>query len=386
VRLFILFILYLLYINFGLSQNLVQNHSFETEIIDFKNYSAKWQKCLKSDSPDYFLFDSITKTNNIFDNYIGNVTPRTGNACVGLFFYRKHKNKNTKNVREFIQGKLKEPLKKDSIYYIEYYVWLDLESNIALKDFGAYLSSNKIYYKKDKYIFEIKPQIIYQDDYITDKNNWSKVSGYYKAKGNEKYIIIGCFKPDKKLKRTRLKNDISNKDKQLKWDTENREYIAYYYIDDVNVSIATKIEPENIIIPEESIALINDEPEIDDFNIKHIDIDSVVILKNILFEFDKAEIQPISYNELNRLLNLLRNNPGLKIDIYGHADKIGNEKYNKKLSELRAKAVFEYLIANGINKSRLSFDGFGSSRPIKKNNSEEDRKYNRRVEFKVIEK
>jgi outer membrane protein OmpA-like peptidoglycan-associated protein len=91
-------------------------------------------------------------------------------------------------------------------------------------------------------------------------------------------------------------------------------------------------------------------------------------------------------SELNNLVKLLNQYPTLKIEISGHTDDVGNEEYNQKLSVDRAQAVVNYLISKGISSSRLSFIGFGFTKPIADNTTEEGRKLNRRSEFKIISK
>lgn len=117
---------------------------------------------------------------------------------------------------------------------------------------------------------------------------------------------------------------------------------------------------------------------------KRIEVGSSIILKNIFFDFDKASLKPESKTELDRLSKLLVELPNLKIEISGHTDNIGSPQYNKTLSERRAKAVVDYLIANGINSERLTFKGYGFEKPIATNDTEEGRQQNRRTEFKVI--
>ena len=73
------------------------------------------------------------------------------------------------------------------------------------------------------------------------------------------------------------------------------------------------------------------------------------------------------------------------IEISGHTDNQGGEAYNQKLSENRAKSVFEYLLNNGIDKSRLSYKGYGEEKPVDSNDTEEGRANNRRTEFKILE-
>lgn len=106
-----------------------------------------------------------------------------------------------------------------------------------------------------------------------------------------------------------------------------------------------------------------------------------VALRNVFFASGSAELLPASVEELQRLLRLLRENPDMRIQINGHTDDIGEEKDNQVLSEQRAKAVRDYLAAQGVDTSRLTYRGFGESMPIAPNDSAENRQRNRRTEF-----
>ena len=125
-------------------------------------------------------------------------------------------------------------------------------------------------------------------------------------------------------------------------------------------------------------------PFIKDVPLKPIKVGEIVVLRNIFFETDKFELKNESKVELNKLIDLLKLNKSLKIEISGHTDNVGNEKYNLTLSENRAKTVYEYLSNNGILKTRLTFKGYGWSKPIENNDTENGRANNRRTEFKVI--
>jgi outer membrane protein OmpA-like peptidoglycan-associated protein len=92
-----------------------------------------------------------------------------------------------------------------------------------------------------------------------------------------------------------------------------------------------------------------------------------------------------SYTELDRLYNILQENPLMKIEISGHTDKTGTDQINIKLSENRAKVVVDYLVQKGIDRSRLEYKGFGSLQPISDNATSAGRAKNRRVEFKILE-
>lgn len=107
-------------------------------------------------------------------------------------------------------------------------------------------------------------------------------------------------------------------------------------------------------------------------------------LNNILFVRGKAVLLPSSDAELANLLSFMQQNQKVKILIGGHTDNQGSYKLNKKLSENRAAAVYNVLVANGILKSRLKFEGFGPSKPVAANNSEKGRRLNRRVEVTML--
>jgi outer membrane protein OmpA-like peptidoglycan-associated protein/tetratricopeptide (TPR) repeat protein len=111
---------------------------------------------------------------------------------------------------------------------------------------------------------------------------------------------------------------------------------------------------------------------------------AVAVLKNIFFDPNKYDLKPESGAELAEIVQLLKDNPTLKIQINGYTDNSGNPADNIKLSEDRAKSVTDYLIAKGIAPTRLSSKGWGDTLPIADNNTPEGRARNRRTELKVI--
>ncbi len=106
---------------------------------------------------------------------------------------------------------------------------------------------------------------------------------------------------------------------------------------------------------------------------------------NLEFENDKAIILKKSYGDLESLINILLVRDELKITLEGHTDNNGTEEYNMRLSENRVKAVKDFIVANGIDASRIKTSFFGESKPIADNNTEEGQAKNRRVEMKIIE-
>lgn len=109
------------------------------------------------------------------------------------------------------------------------------------------------------------------------------------------------------------------------------------------------------------------------------------LLNNLFFGKGKSEPLPESMNELKRVYDLLKRYNKLKVEIAGYSDNIGSDEFNIKLSSLRAKSVYDYLIGKGIKESQLSYSGYGKVNPIANNTTEEGRSLNRRIEFKIIE-
>jgi outer membrane protein OmpA-like peptidoglycan-associated protein/Tol biopolymer transport system component len=114
-----------------------------------------------------------------------------------------------------------------------------------------------------------------------------------------------------------------------------------------------------------------------------IKVGSQVTLNNIFFETNKYELLPPSLIELNILTTLLQSNPTLEIEVQGYTDNIGDDNLNERLSENRAKAVYNFLLKEGITAKRITFKGYGKTKPRADNATEEGRKQNRRTEFVI---
>lgn len=108
-----------------------------------------------------------------------------------------------------------------------------------------------------------------------------------------------------------------------------------------------------------------------------------VVLKNIFFDTNKFELLPASVTELTSLLELLQANKTISIEIQGHTDNAGNVTDNQKLSVERAQAVYKYLTDHQIDAERLSYKGFGSSKPIAPNTTAAGKQQNRRTSFSI---
>lgn len=152
-----------------------------------------------------------------------------------------------------------------------------------------------------------------------------------------------------------------------------------------NYGIAVKADgylfhSENFDIPSESDYNLVDK----EIELKNIAVGSKIALRNIFFATGSANLKSESNTELDRLVKLMKDVPGLKVEISGHTDNVGSPVANEKLSEDRAKAVVNYITSKGISANRLTAKGYGQTRPVATNNSDEGRQQNRRVEFEIM--
>lgn len=121
-----------------------------------------------------------------------------------------------------------------------------------------------------------------------------------------------------------------------------------------------------------------------DIPLQPITPDARIVLKNIFFDTKQFALKPQSIVELDKVIQLLTDNPNLKIQISGYTDNVGKPADNLKLSSGRAVAVVNYLLNKGISNNRLSFKGYGETNAVTDNNTEEGRAKNRRTELIVI--
>jgi OmpA-OmpF porin, OOP family len=117
-----------------------------------------------------------------------------------------------------------------------------------------------------------------------------------------------------------------------------------------------------------------------------IEVGAVVKLNNIFFDTGKATLRDESAPELDRIVSEMNNKPKLVIELGGHTDNVGSNELNQKLSQDRADSVREYLIGKGIEPDRIQSKGFGETKPVAPNDTDEGRQQNRRVEFTILKK
>ncbi len=115
-----------------------------------------------------------------------------------------------------------------------------------------------------------------------------------------------------------------------------------------------------------------------------LEVGTTIRLNNIFFDFGKASLRPESYPELDRLAGLMTQNSKMQIEISGHTDNVGSDDANLKLSDDRSNAVAEYLVSLGIKAERIVHKGYGETKPLGTNDTDEGKQLNRRVEFTIL--
>lgn len=116
-----------------------------------------------------------------------------------------------------------------------------------------------------------------------------------------------------------------------------------------------------------------------------VEKEQTIVMNNVFFDFDKSVLRSESFPELKRITDFLNKNPNIQIEISGHTDSFGNDAYNQKLSERRARAVYNYFVENGVAKDRMTAIGYGETKPLVSTSlNVAGQQENRRVEFKII--
>ena len=163
----------------------------------------------------------------------------------------------------------------------------------------------------------------------------------------------------------------------------------YFITLPVGKDYAFNVNRKGYLLFSENFSLSQKQPDSTyhiDIPLEPIEANATVILKNIFFDVNKFDLKNESQVELDQVVSLMKDNPTIKIEISGHTDNVGKPMDNKKLSENRAKSVVAYITSKGIEANRLSFKGFGETKPIADNKTEEGKALNRRTELKVVSK
>lgn len=368
-------------------QNLVPDSSFESNKFMPITYSAmdastSWSSPSRA-TPDLFCKCGKKQKKisnvNVPNNAMGIQEANSGKCYAGIFAVSHG------YYREFIQTTLNSPLEANKEYVLRMYVSLSDYSPLAVDKLGVCFLPKTMKYEHSDVIRDLKPIYIPLEDEVgMETNEWHELTLHYKAKGGESTLLIGSFA----LKRLwKTGNTVPPQISSPIYKKGERD--AYYYIDDVSMYEFKPEKPDTAEIPENPYFALQEQetPEtiiVPPDTISDFSTNEVLIFKNLLFKLGESTLDPSSYSELNIVSSYLKADPLKHIEIYGHTDNVGDESKNLELSKNRAKAVADYLLAKGVKKENITFEGYGSSKPVDSNDTEEGRKRNRRVEFKML--
>ena len=294
--------------------------------------------------------------------------PHSGYKMVAILTHNPE-SKRDDTYREYIQVKLRKPLRKGEEYYCEFWVCRARLSKFVSNNLGVALSPTRLREDGWKPLTKIVPDYNYGEIMNADKREWQRISFTFISPNRSEYLCIGNFFGNEETTLIEVKEPI-----QATVD-EKAFSNSYYLIDDVMLC-ATHIaepepepEPEPIPEPEPAAA-----PPV---------VGAVIKLDRVFFETAKWALLSESYDQLAEVVTLMNEYPSMEIAINGHTDSRGDNSYNQKLSENRTKSVFEYLVDQGIDASRMEYIGYGETKPIADNKYSDGRQLNRRVEFVV---
>lgn len=350
------------------SQNLVPNPGFEeftkcpsgfsTNRNDFQIYG--WQSPTNG-TPDHFHSCS-SGDSDVPINWAGNSNAHNGKGYAGIYVWR-----TTANYREYLQGELASPLNPGDKYILEFYYKLANHAVFAINRMGLALVHEPVNVANDK-VLGITPVLSIEGDtaITTETGTWEHARIEYTAEGGERYVVIGNFFNNSQTKVTRLpfrygQNPMLN-------------FASYYYIDDVSVRA---VDTTQRVISPNTLAPLTPE---------RIEISRDYTLKDIKFEFDSYVIHPSSNDELNKVVAYLKANPWVNVRLSGHTDLVGSDEYNLTLSRNRTKSIADFFVAKGIEQGRVVSYGFGKSRPLSLEKTDEAQRINRRVEIRFVPK
>ncbi len=285
--------------------------------------------------------------------------PHSGYKMAGILTHNPESERDA-TYREYVQVKLKKPLKKGAAYYCEFWACRARQSKYISNNLGVALSPTWISEEGYLPLTKIKPDFNCESLINESGRQWQRISFTFISPNRSEYICIGNFFGNKETKMVEAKDA-----PQITAD-EKAFNNAYYLIDDVMLC-ATTVEPEPEPEP------VPEPPK----------VGAVIKLDRVFFETAKWALLSESNVQLNELVSLMNEYPSMQIEIHGHTDSRGNDSYNQNLSENRTKSVFEYLVDQGISAERMKYIGYGEKKPIADNMLAAGRQLNRRVEFVV---
>lgn len=365
----------------SLSQNLVPNGDFEQKITcpeekGILSSTSDWFSPNEA-NPDYFhtCYSSTNpvvvrkKGSGVPISYMGISPTHGGDGMAGLYL---HKVENgLVPWKEYIQVKLNKKIKKKRDYCFKAYVKLASKSNYATSNFMVHFSKRKI---KEEHAFTIRKDAqlsLDSGNYLDLKDQWMEICLPYYPEKSAKYISIGNFNPV----------DFTDKKVVAPRSFKERENFAYYYIDDISLTEVATIEDCDC-----SNSYDHNTHESGIRDSYALPLNEPLILENIEFAIDSSHFDIQQSSQIDKVISILKDNPGFYLSLVGYTDDSGDKKKNFDLSLARAEAVKQYIIEKGIEGERIFCNGLGDAFPLASNATTEGRSHNRRVEFTILKR
>lgn len=349
----------------SVAQNLVPNGSFEQYYKCPGTYTttrdgkiAPGWKSPSTGTPDLFNTCSIGEA-GVPTNWAGKSKAYSGIGYAGIYMYIHGRDKS---YREYLQAEFSEQLQGGVKYLVEFYYKLSSNSKYSIDRIG-FLISDSTYQTKEDGVFPASPtyQNINRIIYNQNTGYWTRLGFTYEAKGGERFITIGNFSNDKDTRNYFITGSQSTEPLLSR--------AAYFFVDDVKVVQITKSPPA-------SAPLLSGYSE--------VKTDEDYVLKNIQFKFNDYTLLETSFEEINRVVDIMNYNKTWRVVVSGHTDDVGSDAFNLELSMQRARSVADYLISRGIDPARIKIQGFGKQSPLQKGNDDATRAINRRVELRFL--
>lgn len=329
------------------AQNLVVNPGFEeckkglpvVPMDAFTSYGINGWYMPTGGTPDWYSNlppDQNPMPKGFSENYFaGKIDPHMGNSFAGILAY--HIDEKHTPITEYVGGTLNSTLLAGHTYVVSFWYCYTQHSDMKVDTLGIYFSNSKVSQPKMAINLKFHPQTKFAVDTSME---WKQVKSEFVANGTEQFFCFGNFEMpfDKSASSCRKPN--------LAWN------YAYYYLDDVSIVDKNPTGPISISPGQK------------------------LVYNSINFDVGKSTITTSSHAQLDQIVAAMKKQSTLKVEISGHTDSDGTPASNQTLSEQRALAVKEYFISKGIDSTRITTVGFGSSKPIST-----DKAKNRRVEF-----
>lgn len=361
--------------------NLVPNWSFESmvEDEDLRRYdefklAEGWYDPTSALSE---LFSSQTRSRyvQVPDNMYGTEIPFDGENYAGIHAYSPR----SREPRTYIGVQLKEKMDENALYCIKFRASLAERSLYAANNLGVVISSKQVSKKGETSITRDDAVVTDKNEIVTISEGWWQYCKRYNAKGGERYLAIGNFSDDEKTAYETMEVSSEYED--------GGEPAAYYYIDAIEIRKVeasencgcsnTKI-PESKIIFSASVQILDDMP-----------IGAKVEAIDAYFYQYKDELVSSTKRTTDQIIEMMKANPAMRVEIIGHTDKeevelSKSEMSLKNLADNRAQNTREYMADKGVERGRMLTKSMDDKQPVSTMTTPLSLAKNRRVEFRIV--